>query len=101
MHSSQDDRNSNKATSLVDIQELVHEYPDGTQALRGIDLTVNEGERIALLGPNGAGKSTLILHLNGILRPKSGSVRIAGVDVCDDTLAEIRSRVGLVFQVLR
>jgi cobalt/nickel transport system ATP-binding protein len=59
---------------------------------------VHHGERVALLGPNGAGKTTLLLHLNGIFRPSSGKVRVAGLDISDDSLMEVRRRVGLVFQ---
>jgi cobalt/nickel transport system ATP-binding protein len=73
-------------------------YPDGHQALREIDLHVHHGERVALLGPNGAGKTTLLLHLNGIFRPASGMVRVAGLDITDESLMEVRRRVGLVFQ---
>jgi cobalt/nickel transport system ATP-binding protein len=76
-------------------------YPDGHVALRGVDLTVPAGERVALLGPNGAGKTTLVLHLNGILHGGAGTIEVAGarVDPSDRTgLAEIRRRVGIVFQ---
>ena len=76
-------------------------YPDGSVALRGVDLTVPAGERVALLGPNGAGKTTLVLHLNGILHGGAGTIDVAGlrVDPADRArLAEIRRRVGIVFQ---
>ncbi|MFI7075676.1 energy-coupling factor ABC transporter ATP-binding protein [Micromonospora sp. NPDC049903] len=75
-------------------------YPDGHVALRGVDLTMARGERVALLGPNGAGKTTLVLHLNGILVPTEGSVTVGGLAVGPDraALAEIRRRVGIVFQ---
>jgi cobalt/nickel transport system ATP-binding protein len=66
--------------------------------LRNVDLHVHHGERVALLGPNGAGKTTLLLHLNGILRPASGTVRVAGLEVSDSSALEVRRRVGLVFQ---
>ncbi len=82
----------------LEVESLDFSYPDGHQALSGIDLHVHHGERVALLGPNGAGKTTLLLHLNGILRPTSGTVRVAGLEVSDESALEVRRRVGLVFQ---
>ncbi len=82
----------------VEVEHLSYSYPDGHQALRDVTLTVAPGEKVALLGPNGAGKSTLILHLNGILRVQSGSVRSAGMPVIDKNLGRVRAAVGLVFQ---
>lgn len=83
---------------LIDLASVSYRYPDGTEALRDVSLTVHEGRSLALLGPNGAGKSTLLLHLNGILRASEGTVRIAGRSVADDTVRGIRTDVGLVFQ---
>jgi cobalt/nickel transport system ATP-binding protein len=88
-------------TPSLRIAGLHFAYPDGSVALRGVDLTVPAGERVALLGPNGAGKTTLVLHLNGILHGGAGTIDIAGqrVDPADRPgLAEIRRRVGIVFQ---
>ncbi|MHC9293408.1 energy-coupling factor ABC transporter ATP-binding protein [Mycobacterium sp. LTG2003] len=82
----------------IDIKGLHHAYPDGHVGLRGVDLTVSSGERVAVLGPNGAGKTTLMLHLNGVLRATSGAVRVTGLPVTRENLREIRRRVGLVFQ---
>jgi cobalt/nickel transport system ATP-binding protein len=82
----------------LEVIDLSFAYPDGRQALRDVDLHVHHGERMALLGPNGAGKTTLLLHLNGILRPASGEVRVAGLVVSEDSALEVRRRVGLVFQ---
>ncbi|OFW65810.1 MAG: cobalt ABC transporter ATP-binding protein [Actinobacteria bacterium RBG_16_68_21] len=73
-------------------------YPDGTVALRDVDLHIHPGERVALLGPNGAGKTSLVLHLNGITLPQTGSVQVSGIPVTAETVGEIRRRVGLVFQ---
>ncbi|MDP3894689.1 energy-coupling factor ABC transporter ATP-binding protein [Nocardioides sp.] len=83
---------------MLDVRGLAYAYPDGHQALYGVDLHVERGERVALLGPNGAGKTTLVLHLNGILTAGAGSVAVSGLPVVKENLAEIRRRVGVVFQ---
>jgi cobalt/nickel transport system ATP-binding protein len=82
----------------LEVSGLAYAYPDGHQALFGVDLTVRRGERVALLGPNGAGKTTLVLHLNGILTAGAGSVSVAGLPLEPRNVAEIRRRVGIVFQ---
>ncbi len=86
-----------KHHKAIEINDLYFAYPDGTQALRGINLAVESGESVALLGPNGAGKSTLLLHLNAILRGK-GEIKIFGLPVREPNIKEIRRRVGVVFQ---
>lgn len=85
-------------TALLAVRGLAYAYPDGRQALYGVNLSIDRGERVALLGPNGAGKTTLALHLNGILAAGAGSVSVAGLPVTKSNLTEIRRRVGLVFQ---
>jgi len=86
------------STPVLDVQGLAYAYPDGHQALYGVNLHVHQGERVALLGPNGAGKTTLVLHLNGILRAGAGTVNVSGLSVEKKNLAEVRRRVGVVFQ---
>ncbi|GAA3612298.1 ABC transporter ATP-binding protein [Marihabitans asiaticum] len=83
---------------VLELAGVHHAYPDGHPTLRGVDLHVHRGERVALLGPNGAGKTTLVLHLNGILRPEAGQVSVAGLPVDEEHLLEVRRRVGVVFQ---
>lgn len=85
-------------TPAIRVTGLSYAYPDGHSALRGIDLEVATGERVALLGPNGAGKTTLMLHLNGVLSALQGAVEIGGTTLSRNTLRDIRRRVGLVFQ---
>ena len=85
----------------LEISGLAYAYPDGNQALYGVNLSINQGERVALLGPNGAGKTTLVLHLNGIIPTMQGQVRVAG-ELVDSKNAEsiksVRHKVGIVFQ---
>ncbi len=82
----------------VELEHVHFSYPDGLEALRGVDLRIATGEKVALVGPNGAGKSTLMLQLNGILTPSHGSVRICGLELDRSSVRRIRALVGLVFQ---
>ena len=85
---------------LLSLQRLEYRYPDQLLALRGLDLTIERGRKLALLGSNGSGKTTLLLHLNGTLRPTNGTVLLDGQPVRYDRqgLNQWRRRVGLVLQ---
>ncbi|MGA9378906.1 MAG: ABC transporter ATP-binding protein [Phormidium sp.] len=80
------------------IENLSYSYPDGTKALREINLTIQANEKVALIGANGSGKSTLQLHLNGLLLPQEGEVTIGEWIVNNQNLQKVRNFVGLVFQ---
>jgi cobalt/nickel transport system ATP-binding protein len=82
----------------ISIQNLSYVYPDGTHALREINLEIRATESIALVGANGSGKSTLIQHLNGLLLPQTGSIVVGEYPVQPGYLQAIRNFVGLVFQ---
>lgn len=84
--------------AALEVAGLAYRYPDGTQALYGVDLRIGVGERVAILGPNGAGKTTLMHHLNGLLPAQVGSVAVHGVPVSQADPPALRQRVGLVFQ---
>lgn len=73
-------------------------YPDGTTALRDVDLAIPVGGRVAIIGQNGSGKSTLVRQLNGLLRPTAGTVSILGRPVGRRHVAELARDVGLAFQ---
>ena len=73
-------------------------YPDGTQALDGIDLEIAEGVRLGIVGQNGSGKSTLVRQLNGLLRPTSGTVELFGKPTAGAHVATLARTVGLAFQ---
>ncbi|RJQ09803.1 MAG: ATP-binding cassette domain-containing protein [Bacillota bacterium] len=89
--------NSKDCPALV-LRNVCYRYPDGTRALSGVDMRVEQGERRAILGPNGAGKSTLALMLNGLFRPSSGEVEVWGRVIGPDNERWARRMVGLVFQ---
>lgn len=87
---------------MIVVSDLVHQYrtPQGvTDALKGVNLTIQQGEFLAIIGHNGSGKSTLAKHLNALLLPDAGSVIVDELDTrSKEQLWEIRQRVGMVFQ---
>lgn len=82
----------------IEITNLQFAYPAGIQALRGVTLTIESGEQVAIVGQNGSGKTTLVKHLNGLLQPASGTVRIGDWDTRGYSVAKMARRVGFVFQ---
>ena len=86
-----------RGAEVVRVRNLHYRYPDGTQALDGVDFHLDAGECVALLGANGSGKTTFVLHLNGLLEGE-GWVEVCGMPVTKDNLAAIRAKAGLVFQ---
>ena len=85
-------------SSLLQARDLGYRYPDGIVALQGLSFELAPGERLGLVGPNGAGKSTLLLLLTGVLTPSEGALLLDGEPVTPGRLAELRRRVGIVFQ---
>ncbi|MHA1238204.1 MAG: energy-coupling factor ABC transporter ATP-binding protein [Candidatus Odinarchaeia archaeon] len=83
---------------MIQIENLRYTYPDGSEALKGVSLEIDDGELLVIMGENGAGKTTLIKHLNGLLKPTSGRVVIDGIDTRIASVAELARKVGLVFQ---
>lgn len=83
---------------FTEVKDLVYAYPDGTVALRGINLTITEGEFIALIGQNGSGKTTLSKCLNGLFKPTSGDVTVDGLNTKTTPIVQMVRRVGYVFQ---
>lgn len=85
-------------STAVEFADLHFRYPSGVEAVRGVSLSVAAGERVAIVGENGAGKTTLVRHLNGILRPTSGTVLVGETPTAGQTIAQLAARVGYVFQ---
>jgi energy-coupling factor transporter ATP-binding protein EcfA2 len=83
---------------MVDVRDLTHVYPDGTEALSGLSVRVRRGEFVAVLGQNGSGKTTLVKHLNGLLRPTAGTVSVAGLDPRSAGINKMAETVGFIFQ---
>ncbi|XHX76192.1 MAG: energy-coupling factor ABC transporter ATP-binding protein [Stenomitos frigidus ULC029] len=82
----------------IEISALSYAYPDHTQALKGINLSIKATERIAIVGANGSGKSTLLQHFNGLLLPQAGAIVVGELAMVPKNLKAIRNFVGLVFQ---
>jgi biotin transport system ATP-binding protein len=82
---------------MIEIRNLHLRYPDGTHALKGIDLSIPAGEFLLVCGPNGSGKTTLIRLICGLLNPSDGSIQINGIEGAHGH-PEARDKVGMVFQ---
>mgnify|MGYP004629294113 FL=1 len=84
---------------MIECRGVSFSYDGAAQALDGIDLNIEDGEFFCILGGNGSGKSTFAKHLNALLQPDAGSVRVNGMDASDPELVyDIRSTAGMVFQ---
>jgi cobalt transport protein ATP-binding subunit len=82
---------------MIEIRKLHYRYPDGTHALKAINLTISDGEFLLICGPNGSGKTTLIRLVCGLVKPTAGSVHINGLGE-PHASREVRGQVGMVFQ---
>ncbi len=83
---------------VIQVRDLEHRYPNGVVALQGASLTIHRGEFVAVVGQNGSGKTTLVKHLNGLLMPTRGEVRVLGIPTAGQTVLQLGRTVGYVFQ---
>ena len=83
---------------MLEIKNLNYRYPDGKEALKDINIKIDNNETIAIVGANGAGKSTLIKTIVGIFLTTQGDIIVDGEKVTKKTLSSIRKKVGVVFQ---
>ena len=88
----------NKDSPLIMISEMSYTYPNGTEALKNININIYRGELIGIMGKNGAGKTTLIRTLNGLIRPTKGIIYFENENIYEKTIATISKKVGIVFQ---
>lgn len=83
---------------MLKVEGVRYRYPDGTNALNGVNINVAKGEFLAILGANGSGKTTLLKHLNGLLKPTVGSIILDGKKLSELKPTEVFRKVGMVFQ---
>ena len=89
---------------MIEVKNLTHIYNEGlpheSVAIDDVSFTIGDGEFVSIIGHTGSGKATMLQHLNGLLKPKSGTIIIDGIDITDSKtgMLEIRKKVGLVFQ---
>lgn len=82
----------------LEARDIYFTYQTGVDALRGVSLTIPDGEFVAIMGQNGAGKTTLVKHFNGLLKPTKGEVLVDGVSTRSVSVAKLARKIGFVFQ---
>lgn len=83
---------------MIEIKDVYFTYPTGVEALKGVSLSIGDGEFVAVMGQNGAGKTTLVKQFNGLLKPTKGEVLVDGVSTRNVSVAKLARKVGFVFQ---
>ncbi|HUV98349.1 MAG TPA: ABC transporter ATP-binding protein, partial [Candidatus Paceibacterota bacterium] len=83
---------------MIEVKDIYFTYPNDVEALKGVSLTIQDGEFVAIMGQNGAGKTTLVKHFNGLLKPTKGEVLVDGTNTKDTSVARLARNVGFVFQ---
>ncbi|KOY72620.1 ABC superfamily ATP binding cassette transporter, ABC protein [Apilactobacillus kunkeei DSM 12361 = ATCC 700308] len=87
------------SSKIINVSNLKFKYTDSTNfAVNDLSFDINEGEWVSIIGKNGSGKSTLISLLDGLLKAQSGSIKVDGIALNEDTVNDIRDRIGIVFQ---
>jgi len=83
---------------VIEAKDVRFTYPSGVEALKGVTVTISEGDFVAIMGQNGAGKTTLVKHFNGLLKPTKGKVLVDGIETTKVSVARLARNVGFVFQ---
>ncbi len=84
--------------SLIEFRDVTFVHQNGVKALDGVSLTIEGHELVGIVGENGAGKTTLVRHINGLLRPTSGTLLIDGTDARGKSVAKLARKIGIAFQ---
>jgi len=83
---------------VIEVKDVYFTYPTEVEALKGVSLSIRNGEFVAIMGQNGAGKTTLVKQFNGLLKPTKGEVLVDSVSTRDLSIAQLARKVGFVFQ---
>lgn len=83
---------------IIEIKDLSFEYKEGVKTIDNISFSIEKGTYTTILGHNGSGKSTIAKLLMGLLEKKSGHIIVGGIELTEETLSEVRSQIGIVFQ---
>jgi len=83
---------------MIEVKDIHFTFPSGVEALKGVSLSIRDGEFVAIMGQNGAGKTTLVKHFNGLLKPTTGEVIVDSISTRKTSVAKLARNVGFVFQ---